>query len=96
MKPEEFVSVIKLVVEQRSVAGVIKNLTESANHSDHRLKYISSWYRDLDEGGKDCVSEIIKESVSTTLFGMFCVLDGVRVKSVGTLCRVSGSKLKNH
>lgn len=78
MKSEEFVSVVKLVVEQNSISSVIKNLTESSNKQAHRLKYLSNWFQELDEADKHCIIEIIKESVSTSIFGIFCVLDGVR------------------
>jgi len=79
MQSEEFVSAIKKVVETSSIDDVIANIEKlSGTKADHRLKYLVNWYNDLDTEGQQCVKEIIRDSVSTTLFGFFCVLDGVR------------------
>jgi hypothetical protein len=79
MQPEEFVSAIKQVVETNSMNDVLINISQSSGTKvDHRIKYLIDWYKDLDVEGQQCVKEVIKESVSTTLFGFFCVLDGVR------------------
>jgi len=79
MQPEQFVSALKQVVEDNSIDDVLINISKlSGTKIDHRLKYLISWHNDLDIEGQQCVKEIIKEAVSTTLFGLFCVFDGVR------------------
>jgi len=79
MNPEAFISIVKQVVELNSMDNVIKNITQlSGAKVDHRYKYLVEWYKDLDDEGRECVKQIIREAVSTTLFGFFCVLDGVR------------------
>ena len=79
MNSEEFVFIIKQVVEKNTIGDVLTNLVQTSGRSvDYKSKYLSEWYKDLDTEGKECVSQIIRESVSATLFGFFCVLDGVR------------------
>lgn len=79
MDSYEFVSAIKEVVVDNSFFDVIKNLSRKhTSATSHKLKYISEWYNELDDEGKVCVEQIIKESIHTSIFGIFCVLDGVR------------------
>ncbi|MET0637368.1 MAG: hypothetical protein ABWZ25_15160 [Chitinophagaceae bacterium] len=78
MDSNEFVYALKKVVELSAISDVGKNLgdlsiTPSDSNSDSK-----SWYIELDDGGKECVNQIIEDSIRTAIFGVLCVLDGVR------------------
>jgi hypothetical protein len=78
MNSNEFVEVIDLVVVKSAINVVKKNITAPAGRSPQQ-KHItmSTFYNNLNEDQKIMIDMIIKESVQATVFGFFCVLDGV-------------------
>jgi len=84
MNPEEFVSAIKLVVEKAGNSDMMSNLIEFPNNiNNEKKKILSHWFNTLNAEGKEYVEQIVAESISTAIFGFFCVLDGVRVIEKG-------------
>ena len=75
----EFIEVIKLVVEKSSINSVVENLKKPPGRSPSvHLLELSQWYNNLSESDRSFVYKVISESVSTSIFGFLCVLDGVR------------------
>ncbi len=77
MNNTAFVNAIKLAVEESSTEGM-KELLQSNKIPRENIRRMSAFYNSLNEGDQKVVQEIIKESVSSAIFGFFCVLDGVR------------------
>ena len=79
MTPKDFVSLIKVAVEDGANDDVIENLREPPGRKpDTELLKNSEWYISLDEEGKERVKSIVSDSISETIFGFLSVLDGVR------------------
>ncbi|HGF7155892.1 TPA: hypothetical protein AB5C39_004072, partial [Vibrio mimicus] len=79
MDKVEFVKVIKEVVESSSVENIIENLFDPPGRSpDKRLLEQSKWFKSLPSGDQALVQSLIEDAVRESIFGMFCVLDGVR------------------
>jgi hypothetical protein len=79
MNSRKFVEAIKHEVRDSAVEGAIENYSKPAGRAPRReLVETSGWYNSLDETGRMMVERIIRESVDEALFGLFCVLDGVR------------------
>lgn len=79
MTSEEFIEVIKKVVYKGSVRGAIDILKEPPGREPPKeLLELSVFYKSLSEDQKDLLHRIIDLSCEETLFGMLCVLDGVR------------------
>ena len=79
MTPNDFISLLKVAVEDSAQEDVIEDLKELPGRKpNHELLKNSAWYLSLDEEGKKRVGSIVAEAVSETLFGFLAVLDGVR------------------
>ena len=79
MNNREFVEAVKHEVRDSAVEGVLQNYAQPAGRAPRReLVETSHWYNSLDETGKMMVGRIIRESVDEAIFGLLCVLDGVR------------------
>lgn len=79
MNAEEFVLMTKQAVEKSAINEVVQGLEGSVTPAvNKRIAALSDWYRNLEADKKILMQELIKESVQATLFGFFCVLDGVR------------------
>lgn len=85
MDSYEFVKSIKEVVEEAAIEDTIGSLNNPPGRKPApALVENSKWYKSLDEADKVRVKSIISDSVSSAVFGMFAVLDGVRsVSSAG-------------
>lgn len=77
MNTEEFVLAIKEVVEETTINNLLKELEETKLPSE-KLGRMSSLYNKLSQEDRMILKEIITESAQSTIFGFFCVLDGVR------------------
>ncbi|EGQ7779589.1 TPA: hypothetical protein ACHCBX_004592 [Vibrio parahaemolyticus] len=79
MDKVEFVKAIKEVVESSSVENTIENLSEPPGRSpDKRLLEQSNWFKSLPPSEQALVQGLIEDAVKESVFGMLCVLDGVR------------------
>lgn len=79
MNAEEFVLVIKQVVEKAAIDDLISSLNATNEYPvDKKLARMLEWYSSLNAEGRAMIMDLISESVQSTLFGFFCVLDGVR------------------
>jgi hypothetical protein len=79
MNQEEFIRIIKTAVEQPSIDGVVSNLKNPpGRRPEQSLVELSVWFNQLNEEEKIQVKNIIRMAVNHSIFGFFCVLDGVR------------------
>jgi hypothetical protein len=69
-----FVDTVKKVVHQQTVKDMVDNLIDAP---EHLLKY-KEFYASLSEDNKSLLRELLNEASEMTLFGMLCVIDGVR------------------
>jgi hypothetical protein len=80
MNGEEFVEAIKLYVRDSSVENVIKQLKNPSGRSvSPERKAHSVWYNGLSNDDRNHVDHVVTRAVHSALFGIFAVLDGVRV-----------------
>lgn len=80
MDAEQFVDIVKIIVRDASVTGTIENLTKPVGRKPpQELLTASQWYNNLDDEGIHALHYIMKRVADRSLFGLFCVLDGVRV-----------------
>ena len=79
MNSEQFVDILKLIVFESSVESVHTNLIEPPGRtpSKKNLK-MSEWFKNLPDHDKEMVIEVVRESAGASVFGLLCVLDGVR------------------
>lgn len=79
MDKKEFVAAIRSEVMEDAIESVKSNLNMPPGRKpSEKLIRLSNWFNSLDESSKSIVLEIVRESVETSVFGFFCVLDGVR------------------
>ncbi|WP_373550642.1 hypothetical protein [Haliscomenobacter sp.] len=79
MRIEDFVQAIKMVVLDQAVSDMIENLEEPPGRiPPHELIELSSFYKGLSHQNQEIIKKILIQTAEITLFGMFCVLDGVR------------------
>jgi hypothetical protein len=80
MTSEEFVRALKFGSSDSAADGTIKNLRQPPGRRPHAaLVKLSSWFNQLSSEDQACVAQVARESAEAALFGVFCVLDGVRV-----------------
>lgn len=79
MNSEEFISVIKLVVRDAAIEDTVENLEHPPGRKvPNREREVSDWFINLSENDKGIVKDIITTSTDHALFGLLCVIDGVR------------------
>jgi hypothetical protein len=84
MNTQEFVDIIREVVLDTAVDSVESNLIDPPGRKPAEdLKQMSVWYNSLDNGAKEMVLRIARYSARISVFGFFCVLDGVRAIESG-------------
>ena len=80
MTSDEFIAAIKVAVHDAAVAGVIETVEQpSGRKPTECIAKLSSWYNALSEADKKNVSTMVTHGVHAALFGLFAVIDGVRV-----------------
>lgn len=79
MNSQEFVKIVKDVVRDSAINDII-SVTENppGRKPSQHLKTRSEWYKTLSDEQKEIVRAIVSDSVDTALFGLLCVIDGVR------------------
>ncbi len=84
MSPKYFVEILKKIVQDQSINDVIENLQDPpGNNPPGELKELSSFFNEFSEEQKESFKKILCQTAEMTLFGMLCVLDGVRVIESG-------------
>jgi hypothetical protein len=79
MNSNEFIESIKSGVEQSTLDGLKSLLEKPPAHSPSKeLVGLSDWYKSLDISNKENMHEIIRLATKHSIFGMLCVIDGVR------------------
>jgi hypothetical protein len=79
MDAHEFIDAIKLTVEESALETIKSNLSNPPGKKpDVSLVKMSQWFNALSERDKEMVLNVAREAAKSTLFGFFCVLDGVR------------------
>ena len=81
---EYFVNVLKQVVRDQGVNNLIENLESPPGRQPvEELLSMSQFYKNLDSGQKAIFEKIIRMVTDDILFGVLCVLDGVRAIESG-------------
>lgn len=79
MNSREFVDSIKLVVRDASINDTISILTNPPGRKvSSKLRARSDWFNAQSEQEQRFLRETIADAVDNAIFGVFCVLDGVR------------------
>lgn len=79
MHPEQFVDVIKKVVSESAVEGVISELhSPPGRRPKADLMAMSAFWHTASGEQKEMIAQIIRLAVDDAAFGFLCVLDGVR------------------
>lgn len=79
MDGKEFVDAVKLVVRDRACEDTI-SIAENppGRRVSPELKARADWLKSLSDMERKMVESIIKDGVDNAIFGLFCVVDGVR------------------
>jgi hypothetical protein len=94
MEPETFVALLRDVVVRSAFEDVVSQLRVPAGRrptSD--ILERSVWFNGLARDDQDRVQEVAEEAAKAALFGLLCVLDGVRAIEDG---RAAGSLELHH
>lgn len=79
MSPEEFVTVLKKVVVDQSIRNAVNNLEDPPGRQPaEELIDLSDFYKNLPEDEKMKLKKTCMMVAEDTLFGLLCVIDGVR------------------
>ncbi|OTG68086.1 hypothetical protein B9T25_05170 [Acinetobacter sp. ANC 4470] len=80
MDNAEFVDALRLYVRDAGIEGVISRLKNPPGRSvSPKMKNLSEWYNGLSEENTSKVNTIMELVAHDVLFGVFSVLDGVRI-----------------
>ena len=80
MDVTKFVDAIRLVVEQPAVKECVESYDDPPGRKpSDELTELSQWYKSLGGTDKEMLEKALQDAVRGSLFGIFCVLDGVRV-----------------
>ena len=80
MDDEGFVEAVKEGVLEATVEDMIAQFASPSGRKPKEAKIqLSRWYNAQTEASKWHIRQVVKESAHTALFGLFCVLDGVRL-----------------
>lgn len=79
MNQEQFVEAIRMVVMESASVGVLQQLRRpSGRRPAEELGRLSAWFNALPDSDKDAVAGVARLVSHSAVFGLFCVLDGVR------------------
>jgi hypothetical protein len=79
MNAEEFVDVVRKVVMDAAVDGVVSNLTHPPGRKPApELLELSKWFVTLAADDRDMVRRALAEASHAAVFGLFAALDGAR------------------
>lgn len=79
MSPKYFIEIIRKIVHEQSVNDTIETLESPIGNetSKESIKH-SEFYRSLTDENKEILKNILFNTSEMTIFGLLCVLDGVR------------------
>lgn len=79
MTPERFVEAVVSNGRDAAVADCVANFERPPGRKPApRLIELSQWFNHLAERDRELVISALREVADATLFGVFCVIDGVR------------------
>ena len=79
MKPEYFVRALERDCRDLAVEGCLEDFESPPGRKpDPALVQMSKWYKSLSSADRDMVARAMRDAADATLFGVLCVLDGVR------------------
>jgi hypothetical protein len=79
MDPEQFAARVKEVVFDSAVNSVMQALERPAGRRPPTaLQRASAWFNELDADDRAYVRFAVRDAAHAAVFGMLCVLDGVR------------------
>lgn len=79
MDGSKFVEALKLAVEQPAVVGCLQQYkAPSGRRPSEDLVQLSEWFSSLSDTDRSMLEKALNDAVHASLFGLFCVLDGVR------------------
>jgi hypothetical protein len=79
MKPEEFVQALKVSCRDGAVRDCVEVFENPpGRRPDPELLRISHWFRALSPTDRQFVEHAMREAADATLFGVLCIIDGVR------------------
>jgi hypothetical protein len=85
MTPEVFVDSLKRCCRDSAVIGCVQNLEAPPGRKPNpALVKLSVWYNNLSPEDKANVAAAMQEAADATLFGVLCVIDGVRTIEPGS------------
>ena len=80
MTPQEFVTALKSECRNAAVSGCLQTFqTPPGRKVDPALVKLSEWYKSLSATGQENVAAAMQQAADAMLFGVLCVIDGVRV-----------------
>lgn len=75
----EFVEAVKNHVRDAALEDTVEFIKKPPGRKPRRKHVeLSNWYNSLSEGDKNMVTRMMEEAVDSALFGLLCVVDGVR------------------
>jgi len=79
--PEDFVAAVKRVVFDSAVTATMKTLQDGPPGREPRPRgsALNLWFRRLPVADQQMVMECVRDAAHAAVFGLLCVLDGVRV-----------------
>ena len=98
MDAKEFVESLKSECRDAAVTGCVEDFTSPpGRHPDPELVELSQWFASLSEKDREMVVRVMSEAADATLFGVLCVLDGVRaIEGAGTKSTFHLTAIKNN
>ncbi|CAQ83037.1 MULTISPECIES: hypothetical protein [Photorhabdus] len=79
MNSQLFVDILKLVVRDAAIEDTISILESPPGRKPQReLTELSDFYNEKSKEEKETINKIIRIVADNTLFGILCVIDGVR------------------
>jgi hypothetical protein len=82
MEPEEFVALVKKYCAASAADGVYSISRDPKRRQPTAFDLtLSEWIKSLDEATTEFLKYLLSETAESAIFGILCVLDGVRVVS---------------
>ena len=79
MNAEEFVNKIRIIVRDQAIRDMIEILSNPPGRKpNNELLTASNWFNQLDLESRQKIEWIIGDSIDAAIFGILCMLDGVR------------------
>lgn len=79
MKKEDFIKTVRFLLKEKGGVELIDEIENPPGRFPKpEKKELAEWFAGLDENSKKHISKIIDMSIDNSLFGMFCIIDGIR------------------